>query len=318
MTPLERRYRHWMITYPAEHRAEHESEILGTLLDTAAPGQEWPGRRECVALVVGGLRTRARLAAQSPARLWADGLRWAAIMALILASSSLTSLSANEVIHPGHLGKPGLINLEAAVAAVGAAALVRARLLIGLSSVLGIVAIQLAYAQLLPPPTLLTVLPAGWPLVAGGLGALAWVRSLRSVSHASPWPLTLISIAAIALLALYRLGLWDYVWLPSPLPQLVRVLRPDMLVLAAILLLWAVVAIDPRPALAVTVYLAVAVVDQVQLLASAWSSLSFPWTEVELWTLITLLVATAALVVTISTARYTQPTAQQGLDIGVR
>lgn len=41
MTPLERRYRRWTVTYPTEYRQEHQSELLATLLEGRA--------RRCVA-----------------------------------------------------------------------------------------------------------------------------------------------------------------------------------------------------------------------------------------------------------------------------
>ena len=48
MTPLERRYRRWLLAYPGEYRRDHEEEILGTLLQAAAPGQARPSTREAM------------------------------------------------------------------------------------------------------------------------------------------------------------------------------------------------------------------------------------------------------------------------------
>jgi hypothetical protein len=59
-----------MIAYPAAYRRDHESEILDTLLQAAAPGQRQPSLREAVALLFGGLRMRVRSAGQLPSPLW--------------------------------------------------------------------------------------------------------------------------------------------------------------------------------------------------------------------------------------------------------
>jgi len=82
-----------MVTYPTEYRQQHQSEILGTLLEAAGPAQTWPSLREVVALLIGGLRTRAWLAGKEPGRLWADGLRIGAIVFLIQTCSFAISVS---------------------------------------------------------------------------------------------------------------------------------------------------------------------------------------------------------------------------------
>lgn len=35
MTPLERRYRPWLLAYPQDYRREHEGELLDTLVQAA-------------------------------------------------------------------------------------------------------------------------------------------------------------------------------------------------------------------------------------------------------------------------------------------
>ncbi|GAA3096631.1 hypothetical protein [Streptosporangium carneum] len=72
MTPLERRYRWLLFAYPPGYRAAHGQELLGVLLDCAAPGRTTPEVREAVGLVTGGLRERVRQAARGDA--WRDGL----------------------------------------------------------------------------------------------------------------------------------------------------------------------------------------------------------------------------------------------------
>jgi hypothetical protein len=57
---LERRYRLLLRVYPAGYLADRGDEILGTLLDTAPPGRTVPSLRDACALVLAGLRVRAK------------------------------------------------------------------------------------------------------------------------------------------------------------------------------------------------------------------------------------------------------------------
>jgi hypothetical protein len=57
-TPLERRYRRWLLAYPAEYRHERGDELLGTLLDLAEPGRTRPRPTEVVALLSAGSARR--------------------------------------------------------------------------------------------------------------------------------------------------------------------------------------------------------------------------------------------------------------------
>lgn len=100
MSMLGERYRSLLFAYPEEYRSTHEEEILTTLLDGAAPGQRWPNAREAAGLLVGGLSTRARIAAAEGSRaIWSDGLRLGALLLLC----SLTSDAIQ-----GSMGQPGL------------------------------------------------------------------------------------------------------------------------------------------------------------------------------------------------------------------
>ena len=58
MSPLERRYRRLLRAYPKQYRTERADEMVGTLLETAAPAQRWPSARETAALICGGIRAR--------------------------------------------------------------------------------------------------------------------------------------------------------------------------------------------------------------------------------------------------------------------
>lgn len=58
MTPLERRCRWLLLTYPAWYRRRRGEEMLGTLLEASPPGGRWPSFRDVRALIAGGLRAR--------------------------------------------------------------------------------------------------------------------------------------------------------------------------------------------------------------------------------------------------------------------
>jgi hypothetical protein len=79
VSPLERRYRRLLRFYPKQYRSGRADEMLGTLLDTAAPGQRRPSAREAAALIVGGIRARAAGNAAMPAL---ASLRLAAMLAV--------------------------------------------------------------------------------------------------------------------------------------------------------------------------------------------------------------------------------------------
>jgi hypothetical protein len=58
VTPLERRCRWLLLTYPAWYRRRRGEEMLGTLLEASLPGGRWPYFRDARALIAGGLRGR--------------------------------------------------------------------------------------------------------------------------------------------------------------------------------------------------------------------------------------------------------------------
>lgn len=72
---LARRYRRWLLAYPATYRAERGDELIGVLLDRAQPEQVRPRPAEALDLVRGGLIARTRSAIRSPsARAWQQAL----------------------------------------------------------------------------------------------------------------------------------------------------------------------------------------------------------------------------------------------------
>lgn len=82
MNPLERRYRRLLLAYPADHRREHGEEMLGVLLDDAAPGSTRPDLRATADLLRGAARIRV---ARADARGWGDGLAVVSLVTTALA-----------------------------------------------------------------------------------------------------------------------------------------------------------------------------------------------------------------------------------------
>jgi hypothetical protein len=266
MTPLERRYRRWMVAYPAGYRREHESEILDTLLQSAGPGQDRPSLREGLALLSGGLRTRARLAVASPGRVWADGLRLGAVLYLVLACGTRLSSSLGPILFPGRMGlgrEADLVHLEVAVLAIVVVAVLRARYEIGLAALAGFVAISeiaLRSVAVPVPPA-----PVNWLLVAAAVAALAWHPRLRALRR--PWPAgpALLALGGVGLAAASYLAMDTVAVHRSALALPLMVASPPLLLPVAVLLLLAVVGADPRPALAATVYVLANAVGLAQL-----------------------------------------------------
>ena len=304
MTPLEGRYRRWMVTYPTEYRQQHQSEILGTLLEAAGPAQTWPSLREVVALLIGGLRTRAWLAGKEPGRLWADGLRIGAIVFLIQTCSFAISVSLVSTVVVDSISQLAVMAqypVVLALAAGGLVALARAHVIASLGTVVVMVPVQLAArtaGQYVPPLTWLDMLPVGWPLAAGILAILAASPSLRSVRHAWTWRATSLAVAAIPLQTLCFIALDRDFRLVPPLLVPLLLGAVEVIAPAAILLVWAVVTGDPRPSLAATICLAIGVAGQAQTLVAASHYLNFQWSEYELKLLVTVMMAAGALLVT--------------------
>ncbi|MEV4414899.1 hypothetical protein [Catellatospora sp. NPDC049609] len=81
MSPLERRYRRLLRSYPRSYRDARGDEIVATLLDLAPPGRTRPTAADAADLVEGGLRTRLGVATVDGL---ADGLHRAGPVALAL------------------------------------------------------------------------------------------------------------------------------------------------------------------------------------------------------------------------------------------
>lgn len=77
MSALEHRYRRLLALYPADHRSQHEREMLDVLMSAARPGQTRPSVADAADLLYGGLRIRLR-----HARAGATGSAWPGALAV--------------------------------------------------------------------------------------------------------------------------------------------------------------------------------------------------------------------------------------------
>ncbi|GAA3388611.1 hypothetical protein [Cryptosporangium minutisporangium] len=80
---LERRYRRLLRAYPADYRAERGDELVGTYLDTVAPGRSRPGVRDAADVLAGAFRQRLRARGASGLP---GGVSIAAVLALATGS----------------------------------------------------------------------------------------------------------------------------------------------------------------------------------------------------------------------------------------
>jgi hypothetical protein len=228
---LRRRYERLLFTYPTDYRAAHGEEILSTLLEAARPTQRWPSWRESTSLLLGGLRLRARQAAkQSPTRLWTDGLHLGVLLIVLV-----------NLGHALQMQFP----LWIALVAVGALAVLRGwgRTALAATAIAG-----LAVARPLLPQV-------GLPWWLPGYGD--WSAVGRYV-----WPAVVLAVLAWPGVARLRPRSWWWLLLPAAQAALALAEQPwslvkagaEMGLLLAVLVV-AVGALDPRPAIAAAVYL---------------------------------------------------------------
>jgi hypothetical protein len=228
---LRRRYERLLFTYPSAYRGAHGDEMISTLLEAARPGQHFPAPRETASLLLGGLRTRAHQAAmQSPRRLWTDGLHLGVLLIVL--------------VNLGHALQM-LFPLWIALVAVGVLAVLRGWVRTAL--IAATVAALAAARPLLPQVALPWWLPGygDWSVVA---------------RYAVP-------VAVLAVLAWPRVGrprAWSWWWLVLPATAALPLEGDTWAVAQAglevglllVVLVVAVGALDPRPAIGAAVYLA--------------------------------------------------------------
>jgi hypothetical protein len=228
---LRRRYQRLLFAYPTDYRAAHGEEILGTLLEAARPTQRWPSWRESTSLLLGGLRLRAREAAkESPTRLWTDGLHLGVLLVVLV-----------NLGHALQMQFP----LWIALVAVGALAVLRGW---GRPALAATAIAALAVARPLLPQV-------GLPWWLPGYGD--WSAVGRYV-----WPAVVLAVLAWPGVGRLRPRSWWWLLLPAAQAALPLTAGPwslvkagaEMGLLLAVLVV-AVGALDPRPAIAAAVYL---------------------------------------------------------------
>jgi len=229
---LRRRYQRLLVTYPTGYRAAHGEEILSTLLEAARPTQRWPSWREATSLLLGGLRLRARQAAkESPTRLWTDGLHLGVLLVVLV-----------------NLG--GALTLQpvpwTALLAVGALAVLRGRGRIALAA------------------TAIAALAVARPLLPQTVGPPWWLPGYGDWSAVGRymWPAVVLAVLAWPGVGRLRPRSWWWLLLPAAQAALPLVEPPWSLIKAGAevglllaVLVVAVGALDPRPAIAAAVYL---------------------------------------------------------------
>jgi hypothetical protein len=241
MSPLERRYRWLLRTYPNWYRRDQGEAMLGTLLDGQAGGGSWPPPREALALVIGGLRVRST---RNQSLTIVANLRLAVLFGvmIVLVGSAARQLGF-EVLTAAHtfpagvgFGKQniaGLLGL-AAVAAVWLGQRVLTTVLALASAVATLAWSHGPVAGSLLPVLLLVALVA----LSFSAGRMPWLWLWGTgVAFLIEFVLTLSGFLKFAPVGLY-----------APVQYLAWALY-------AIAVLWVVV--DPRPAIAMAVYLAV-------------------------------------------------------------
>jgi len=228
---LRHRYQRLLVTYPNGYRAAHGDEILSTLLEAARPTQRFPSWREATSLLLGGLRLRARQAAkESPSRLWTDGLHLGVLLVVLVNLGGAMEMGPAPWI---------------ALLAIGALAVLRGW---GRTALAATAIAALAVARPLLPHL-------GLPWWLPGYGD--WSAVGRYL-----WPAVVLAVLAWPGVGRLRPRSWWWLLLPAVQAALPLVERPRSLVKAGVevglllaVLVVAVGALDPRPAISAAVYL---------------------------------------------------------------
>jgi hypothetical protein len=236
MSPLERRCRRLLRSYPGWYRRQRGEEMLATLLEASQPGQRWPSARDVRALIIGGLRVRAtqdqRLTTAANLRLAVQ--LGAALTLLLLIAGNLTSVilmwahvySSNA--GTGYWLGYGLLGLAAVVAAWFAP-----------RPVVAVLALAAAGAWVHWGDRVMAILPAG---------LLVMLAVLVFLGERLPRSWLWLAGGLFAVNVLQAL---------TPVAPLYYFYNPLILVpwiILGIVVLWAFV--DARPAMAMAVYIA--------------------------------------------------------------
>jgi hypothetical protein len=229
---LRHRYERLLVTYPTGYRAAHGDEILSTLLEAARPTQRWPSWRESTSLLLGGLRLRAREAAkESPRRLWTDGLHLGVLLVVLVNLGGALEMGPAPWI---------------ALLGVGALAVLR------------------GWGRTALAATAIAALAVARPLLPADLGLPWWLPGYGDWSAVGRyvWPVVVLAVLAWPGVGRLRPRSWWWLLLPAAQAALPLVEPPWSLIKAGAevglllaVLVVAVGALDPRPAIAAAVYL---------------------------------------------------------------
>ncbi|MEV4351571.1 hypothetical protein AB0J83_44510 [Actinoplanes sp. NPDC049596] len=210
MSDLERRYL-WLIGffYPGSYGHGRATELVGTYLQLAAPGQRWPTFRDVADLAGGGVQQHLRATAATSLR---PGLRLAGVLALLTGVALAVRWSVLEV-QPSHeqWSPPPVGPFVSLGAAVWAAWLLTAvafavdrgrgwaRMATGLALVITVAVVPVStLTGLLRPPLFVLVAQAALGVVALGAGGgfPLWVRLLPLGVVAATVPIVLQSLSS--------------------------------------------------------------------------------------------------------------------------
>jgi len=279
---LERRIRLLLRAYPPGYRAGRGEEMLGTLLEATPDGRDWPSARDSWSLLAGGTRARrARNRQLGPA----TSLRQAVVLGLALyvswLSAQLLQIFLSDPLTRAH-GTPVLAAFLLAATGLAVWAGQRTLLITAVAAGLAVLAyywyscLTVPVVHPLSPRWMAYVLTSAVPVL---LVMLALVHLTRRDGRPPRSWLILVTMPLLAMLATRVL---PAAFRPSPVPDALWNLLPDILVLLAIpALAW--LATDARPALGVA--LAV-VMSQVLIVAAPVQAYIFgqqPSTDVWQW-----------------------------------
>jgi hypothetical protein len=259
---LQRRYRRLLLAYPPQVRADRAEEILTTLAESGGGERRVPSAREAWSLLVEGVRARARLAAaDGPGRIWADGLQLGVLLVMFA--------NLGVLLREAWWYRAWMVLLGATVVAILRA---RPRVALVLTAVAAVAARPLLPMHL--PQGLFGWAPGygDWSTVARQVAPVLLVAGLSLPvlrRHLRPrawwWLLVPVAQVAVPVLVVVVARAAGSVGLASIGPaQLERLgelgwtaarSAPEAVVVAAALGL-ALVALDPRPAIAAMVLVA--------------------------------------------------------------